>query len=381
MVGAAEDRGTRLPGAPSVMEAPPGPKTVIDGRPCLYFGGTGYFGLHGRPELRQAGVRAWERFGLSSATSRLATPLQVEIERTAARFFAAEDAAYLASGYLTNTAGVQALSEDGAFDAVFIDQHAHYCVRDAAATAGVPVHTFNHLDPGDLSRRLARELRPGETPLVMTDGLFPLFGRLAPVPDYLEALAPYGGLLWLDDAHPMGILGDHGRGTCEHFNVAVGATGGVRVFAGGTLSKAFGGFGGILPGPAELIARVRQGEVRIAASPPPTPVAAASLEGLRLVMENPQWRVRLHENARRLKAGLRGLGLEVEPTEVPVAAFVLDPPARMREVHRRLLDRGIAIQYTRYPGVGEAGALRTVVFSTHTAEQIERLIAELARLL
>ena len=133
--------------------------------------------------------------------------------------------------------------------------------------------------------------------------------------------------------------------------------------------------------PAELIARVRQGEVRIAASPPPTPVAAASLEGLRLVMENPQWRVRLHENARRLKAGLRGLGLEVEPTEVPVAAFVLDPPARMREVHRRLLDRGIAIQYTRYPGVGEAGALRTVVFSTHTAEQIERLIAELARLL
>jgi len=92
------------PQSMSVMEAPPGPETVVDGRPCLYFGGTGYFGLHARPELREAGVDAWKRFGLSSATSRLANPLQVSIERAAARFFATEDAAYLASGYLTNTA-------------------------------------------------------------------------------------------------------------------------------------------------------------------------------------------------------------------------------------------------------------------------------------
>ncbi len=360
---------------PLVMEAPPGPETVIDGRPCLYFGGVGYFALHSRRELREAGVRAWERLGLSSATSRLTNPPHLDVERAAAAFFATEDAAYLASGYLSNTAGVQALREAGAFDAIFIDQHAHYCIRDAAATTGAAVHTFAHLDPEDLGRKLRIDLRPGETPLVMTDGLFPLFGRIAPVPDYLAALGPYGGLLWLDEAHPAGILGEHGRGTCDYFGVCS-----ERIYSGGTLSKAFGGFGGIIPGTADFIARVRQGQVTVAASPPPTPVAAASLKGLELVMENPGWRRRLHGNARRLKAGLAGLGLEVEPTEVPIAAFLLETPKRMRDVHRRLLDRGIAIQYTRYPGVGDEGALRTVVFSTHTAEQIERLIDELGRL-
>ncbi len=361
---------------PLVMEAPPGPETVIDGRPCLYFGGVGYFGLHSRPELRQAGVEAWERLGLSSATSRLTNPVQVEVERAAARFFATEDAAYLASGYLSNTAGVQALRATGAFDAIFLDQHVHYCIRDAAATAGTPVHAFAHLDPEDLRRQLRHRLGPGATPLVMTDGLFPLFGRIAPVPAYLEALASYGGLLWLDEAHPAGILGDNGRGTCDYFGLRS-----ERVLTGGTLSKAFGGFGGIIPGSADFIARVRRGEVAIAASPPPTPVAAASLKGLELVIDNPGWRRRLHDNARRLKAGLADLGLAVEPTEVPIAAFSLETAERMCEVHRRLLDRGIAIQYTHYPGVGDEGALRTVVFSTHTAEQIGRLIDELGRLL
>jgi 7-keto-8-aminopelargonate synthetase-like enzyme len=117
----------------------------------------------------------------------------------------------------------------------------------------------------------------------------------------------------------------------------------------------------------------------IAASAPPNPVAAATLAGIRRVAANPQWRERIWANARRLKAGIRGLGFDVEPTDVPIAAFALDTAQRMRSVHRALMERGIAIQYTHYPGAGADGVLRMVVFSTHTEEQIDRLIEELGR--
>jgi 7-keto-8-aminopelargonate synthetase-like enzyme len=117
----------------------------------------------------------------------------------------------------------------------------------------------------------------------------------------------------------------------------------------------------------------------IAASPPPSPVAAATFEGLELVAANPQWRQRLWNNAKILKDGLRRLGLDVDRTEVPIAAFTLENAERMRQVHYQLFERDIAIQYSHYPGAGADGVLRAVVFSTHTTDQIERLIDELGR--
>ena len=365
------------PGTPYLMESPPGPETVINGRSRLYFGGVSYYGLHGSPQLMKAGIDAWRRLGLGTATTRSGmgtAPIHLEVEDAAALFFGTEDAAYVASGYLSNTAGVQALHATGAFDAIFVDQHAHLCIDDAALSTGVPVHRFAHLDPSDLGAKLKQNLSPGQTPLVMSDGLFPTLGRIAPLPDYLEVLEPFGGLVWLDDAHPVGILGPNGRGTADHHGIDSD-----RVFSGGTLSKAFGGFGGIVPGPANHVGRVRSGPVMIGASAPPSPVAAATLEGLKLVAASPEWRQQLWDNARLLKDGLHRLGLDVDQTEVPIAAFTLESAERMRQVHSQLFERDIAIQYTHYPGAGAEGVLRAVVFSTHTTEQIQRLIDELGQ--
>lgn len=373
----AQQNTKTSPVTPFLMESPPGPETVINGRPRLYFGGVSYYGLHGNPKLMKAGFEAWRRLGLGTATTRSGmgtAHIHLEVEAEAARFFGAEGAAYMASGYLSNTAGVQALHTTGAFDVIFVDQHAHLCIDDAALSTGVPVHRFAHLDPDDLEAQLMQKLTPGQTPLVMSDGLFPTLGRIAPLPDYLEVLKPYGGLVWLDDAHPVGILGPNGRGTADHYGVDSD-----RVFSGGTLSKAFGGFGGIVPGPADFVDRVRRGPVMIAASPPPSPVAAATLEGLELVAANPQWKQQLWNNARVLKDGLRRLGLDVDQTEVPIAAFTLESAERMQQVHTQLFERDIAIQYSHYPGAGAEGVLRAVVFSTHTTGQIERLIDALGR--
>jgi 7-keto-8-aminopelargonate synthetase-like enzyme len=209
----------------------------------------------------------------------------------------------------------------------------------------------------------------------MTDGIFPVPGEIAPVPDYIKVLEPYNGVLWLDDCHAVGVIGANGRGTYEHFGVQ-----GDRLLFGATTSKAIGGYGGIVPTTAVFAQQVRDGHIMNGATMPPSPAAAASVKGMSLLMAHPEWRTRLSENARRLKAGIARLGFTVPQTVVPIAAFSLGAAADMERVHAALMDRGICIQFSRYVGAGPAGVLRIVVFSTHTPDHIDRLLGELKTL-
>ena len=361
---------------PIVMESAPGPETIINGQRYLYFGGTSYYGLHNHPKLIETGIATWKTLGTNTATSRRGAgtaPVHLEVEAAAARFFETEDCAYLASGYLSNTAGVQALYQAGKFDVIFIDEHAHFCVHDAARSTAANMHTFSHLNPEDLQQQLKVHVKAGQKPMVLSDGIFPALGKIVPLAEYLEILEPWNGLVWLDDAHAAGVLGANGRGTAEYFGVNSD-----RVFTGATLAKAFGGFGGIVKGASDFIRLVRSGPVMSAASAPPSPVAAATAKGIQLVSENPQWRERLWENARQLKKGLREMGLNINQSDVPIATFPLEGPDRIQQVREQLLKRNIFVQHTSYPGAGPGGMLRIVVFSSHSDEQINHLLKALS---
>ncbi len=363
----------------ALMESAPAAETVIDGRRYLYFGGTGYYSLQHHPTLLKAAADALAVYGMHSATFRGGfgtTPLYVAVEKKAAEFFGTEDAAYIASGYLSNIAGFQALAATVTFDAVFYDSQSHYSLTDFLALLQAPAIAFAHADPDDLRRRLRAHARPGQDILVVSNGVFPLMGEIAPVPAYLEAAAPYEAWVWLDDSHGVGVLGPQGRGTYEHYGLA-----GERLLFGGTLSKAFGSFGGIIPGPAAFIRTIRAGHVMNGATSPTSSAAAWALTSIDLIRQHPEWRAQLRENARRLKAGLRALGIPVDDSPLPIAAWTLDPPEEMDRIQRALMDRGICIQRAYYPGAGAGGVLRVVVFSSHTAAQIDRLLGELRELL
>ena len=361
------------------MESGPGPWTVINGRRCLYFGGTGYLGLQTHPEVIRAAQDALARYGTCSATSRTGfgtTPLYQEVERTAARFFGVEDAVYLASGYLANVAGLDALAQLGRFDAIFLDEGAHWSLGDLVPALRRPVVPFAHRDPDDLAAKLRAHLGAGHRPLVASDGVFPTFGTIAPVPAYLAAVQPYEGCVWLDDCHGIGVLGPNGRGTSEHFGLTS-----QRVFFGGTTSKAIGAHGGIIPGTAELVRLIREGHVVSGSNAPSSAAAAAAVTGMTLMMAHPHLRARLRDNALRLKSGLARLGFPQEDSPVPVAAWALPAAADMDRVHAELMRRDIAIQRTRYIGGGADGLLRAVVFATHEPAQIDRLLSELEAVL
>ncbi|MEN8202454.1 MAG: pyridoxal phosphate-dependent aminotransferase family protein [Bacteroidota bacterium] len=363
-----------------ILENMTGTEVTLSGKQYLYFAGTSYFQLHSHQELLKAACDATLKFGIGGATSRMmtgTTPRIMELEGKIAEFFGTEDAVYLPSGYLSNFAGFKALANQDLYDLIFIDESSHYSNIEGAEIAGFPVVQFHHGSVEDLKKKLDQHLKQGLRPLIASDGLFPSLGRLAPVGPYLELAEKYNGVVWIDDAHGVGILGQNGRGTCEHLKLNS-----CRLFMGATLSKAFGAYGGIIPGSNEFIGQVRTGSVMTGSNSPMNAAVAAGVKGLELVREQPEMREKLWENARYLKAGLKAVQSTV-PGEVhfpsgnddiPIFAFATGDAKAMKAIHRSLLEKGIFIQYTSYRGTGKEGMLRIVVSSSHTRAQMDTLV-------
>jgi 8-amino-7-oxononanoate synthase len=374
-----------------VAESHPGTYTKIDGRDYLYFVGTGYLGLQGHPEVIQAACEAAHRYGIGSANSRTAfgtTPPLLEVERLAAEMFGLDDAFYFASGWLGNHVLMQLL--DAQSGPILLDEYSHYSVFEAARASGYPNVTFRHADTADLQTKLRQHIEPSQSAVVLSDGVFAATGRVAPVREYHDILREYpGSMLCLDDAHGLAVLGENGCGTFEYaglwghgVNVAGNAECCPCLCFSGTLSKAVGGFGGIIPGDQEFIRRVKLRSPHLGgASPPPAPIAAATARAVELVMAEPGLRKQLWSNARLLKDGLRGMGFDVDQTPVPIICLTPGNAENMQRIQRELMQRGIAVAYmAAYSGLGPEGGLRIAVFATHTETMIQQLLDELRRL-
>jgi len=379
-----------------LLESPPGAEVTFAGRAYLYFAGTGYLGLQGHPRLIAAASDAVERFGLHTATSRAGygtSPPVADVERLAAEWLDAESSLYLISGYAGNFAIAAAIAAD--YDLVLIDEHAHDCLREAVRwlePLRTPPLVFRHGDCQHAADLLARHAGPEARPLLLTDGVFAVSGDLAPIRGYLELLSQYPGAgLLVDDAHGLGALGSHGRGSLElagvdprTINVEAAEVGdGPRIFHTTTLSKAVGGQGGLIAGSRAFLDRIRRasGWLR-GASAPASPVAAATAEGLRVMVNQPELRERLTSNVTSLRGSLAALGLAVPMTPSPIIGVRLETASRMASVRDRLEAEGILIAHSRdYSGAGPDGMLRIAVFATHTPEMIERLVAAFGRAL
>jgi 7-keto-8-aminopelargonate synthetase-like enzyme len=409
----------------TLMQSAPGPEVVIDGARYLYFGGTSYLGLASHPEVIEAACAAVRRYGVHTATSRArlgTNPPVLEVEERAAAFFGAEDAFYFSSGYAANHIMVAALA--GQAEAVLVDEAAHYCVLEAARVASLPIATFRHRDADDLARLVHERRRV----LVLADGVGPSTGLVAPVKGYLAALAGCErAALLLDDAHGFGVLGENSRGLFDELGLwprvnkdrfegvedqlgrgrprpreSLGKSGdedapapfpapateglvedGVSLHVCGTLAKALGGFGGIIPGTREFVARARTASHYFdGASAPASAEAGATAKALEIVMREPGLRLQLRENTLRLRRGLSSMGLAVPEGATANFGISVGNAQNMRGIHEALKARGIMLPYvTAYTGVPPEGLLRFAVFANHSAAQIDRLLAELRALL
>lgn len=257
----------------------------------------------------------------------------------------------------------------GDFDLLLMDAAAHPCLSDAARMLDKPVISFAHTDPGNLREQLRRHLPAGKAPLIVTDGVFAARGDLPPLADYAGIAAEFGGRILLDDCHAMGVLGDNGRGSWEMAGIDR-----AMLYQTGTLSKAFGVFGGVITGPEALIRRVEQKSMAfIGSTGLPLPLAAAGIASLDWLTRHREVIGNLQQRAMKLKMRLRDAGLMIEPTPVPIIAFGMPDSKSSRRMSQALLDAGIYPSLINYPGTPPGGLFRFAVSSAHSDTQVEQL--------
>jgi 7-keto-8-aminopelargonate synthetase-like enzyme len=355
-------------------------RTKVDhgGRRWLFFGGTDYHRLSSHPEVVAAlGAAALEE-GLSCAGSRITTgnhPLLTRLEERISEFLGGGlEAAVCAGGYLANTVLLETVGRD--FQRFFLDAGAHVSV--AAATEGLArtrVHRFRAGDPEDLARSLARRARPGERPLVLTDGVGSGNGALPPLAAYWETVRAYGGQLLVDDSHGLAVLGASGRGSPEEAGLPAEA-----YFHSGTLSKGFGCFGGLAAGPAGFRLRVAErSRAYIGATPVPPPLAAAALRALELVRAHPEWISGLRRRALAFRARLAALGLPEPDSPAPIFSVAGGDEPRRRRLGALLREAGIYPSFINYPGSPAGGHFRFALSSVHADAEVELLAQVLER--
>ena len=361
------------------MESIVAARTTFNGREYDYFSGTGYLGLQSHPAVLNAAQEALQRYGLTTATSRGGYgehPLYDELEQQACAYFDTEKMLYFASGYMGISVLTQTLNHPN--DHIFIDSSAHFSLWDAAQATNHPITPFHHCSADSLAENLRRELLPNERPLVISDGVFPISGEIAPLPEYLMLVKNYNGIVFLDDAHAAGVLGENGRGTPEYYGIDD-----EDCHTSATLSKALGGYGGVICGAADWIEDLDQNaRICVGASPPPLIVAAASARALEIARTTPQLRQILWNNVQQARNGLRQLGWELPDTPVPILCLGVRPGLDLDRLRKGLFEQGIAVSHVRnYTSTPAGGALRIAIFATHTTDQIHRMIEELGRLL
>ncbi|HEV2693971.1 MAG TPA: aminotransferase class I/II-fold pyridoxal phosphate-dependent enzyme, partial [Verrucomicrobiae bacterium] len=306
------------------------------GRTLVHFSGCDYFRLARDPRLAAAAKKTLADTGLNVSASRLTTgnrTIYLELEAALAKFFRSEAALLLSDGYLAPLATAQALA--GRFTHAFIDERSHNALIDAARMLDCPVKKFPHRDPVALKKLLARCGRSAR-PIILTDGMFSYDGTVAPLRAYLKIL-PRIGMILVDDAHGAGVVGKTGQGSLEHEGVNRG-----RIIQCGTLSKAFGAFGGVVLC-SDSVRELIMGHSRsfVGTTPLPPPLAGAGLASLKILGRDTARRKRLFANLSWIRNRLRAAGWEIAETPGAVVRLPDLSDSEGARLKKHLLAAGI----------------------------------------
>ena len=357
------------------LEAAQGPRTILGGRPVINLAANNYLGLANHKDVREAAIKAIERYGAGVASARNACgnlPLHDELERRLAAFKGCEAALITQSGYAANLGTLQALFDEK--DAIVSDALNHASIVDGARLSRARVLVYRHGDAADAEARMAQARKDGAQRLVVvTDGLFSMDGDIAPLPALSEAARRHDAITMVDDAHGVGVLGPGGRGTAAHF----GLSGKIDIQIG-TCSKALGVMGGYIAGSAELIEWLEQRHraTFFSASTLTPADTAASLKALDILEAEPERVARLWSRAGTFREGLRALGFDTGAGEGPLIPIMLGEAARASGLRDRLLELGVFVVAVAYPIVArDAARLRVIVTAEHSEADLDEALA------
>jgi 8-amino-7-oxononanoate synthase len=333
-----------------------------------------YLGLAEHPRVTIAAQRAIRQFGTSASASRLVggeSTILTELDRELAEFLGTEAAIVFPSGYGTNASLLGHLF--GADDLILYDELAHNSIVQGSQLSKAHRRPFPHND-FEFVDRLLHDIRARHRRVVIAiEGIYSMDGDYPDLPRFIDVKRRHQALLYVDEAHSIGVMGATGRGICEHFGVDPG-DGDLWM---GTISKALASGGGYIAGRQTLIQYLKYTTPAIVFATASSPAnAAAALAAIRCIRDEPQRIERLRENGQLFLKLAHDSGLNTgHSQDSPIIPIILGDSMRALDVSHQLLARGIDAQPILYPAVPEAAArVRFFITANHTDEQICRTV-------
>jgi len=359
-----------------VLQGASTPRCMVDGRSVIMLCSNNYLGLSNHPKLKAAAIQAVETHGAGSGSVRPIAgtmDLHVRLEERLARFKRSEASLVYQTGFAANAGLIPQLVGKG--DLIISDELNHGSIIDGVRLSYADRAMYKHRDTADLERALVeaeRHVPPYRRILIITDGVFSMDGDIAPLDEVAELAERYGAMLYVDDAHGEGVLGEGGRGIVSHFHLDRRK---VHVEMG-TFSKAFGVVGGHISGSQDLVnfAYNRSRTWLLSGSHPPAVVAActAAVE----VLETEPRHVRdLWDRTRYFKKAMQQLGFDTGSSETPIMPIMVGESSKAKHLSERLFEEGVFALPIVFPMVAKDKArIRTIMNAALEQEDLDLAI-------
>jgi len=359
-----------------VLQGPSTTRCVVDGKELIMLCSNNYLGLSNHPRLKEAAIQAVKTHGAGSGSVRPIAgnmDLHVELERRLAKFKNCAASLVFQTGFSVNSGLIPQLAGQG--DLIISDELNHGSIIDGVRLTHADRGVYKHRDTADLERVLNEAEKKEPSPrriLIITDGVFSMDGDIAPVDKIAKLAKDHGAMVYVDDAHGEGVLGEGGRGIVSHFGLGRSD---VHVEMG-TFSKAFGVVGGHISGSRALInfALNKSRTWLLSGSHPPA-VAAACIAAIDVLETEPQHVQNLWKNTEYFKKGIQRMGFDTGSSETPIIPVIVGKSADAKRLSARLFELGVFALPIVYPMVAEDKArIRTIMNAALTKEDLDEAL-------
>ena len=351
-------------------------EVYIDSKRVLMFGSNSYLGLTNHPKIKEAAKKAVDKYGSGCAGSRFLNgtlDIHIELEERLASFLGKEAVVIFSTGFQVNLGVLSCLT--GRNDYLLLDEYDHASIIDGSRLSFSRVIKYAHNDMQDLEQKLSK-LPERSIKLIAIDGIFSMEGDIAKLPEIAALAKDYHGSVVVDDAHSLGVIGQHGAGTASHFNI----TNEVDLITG-TFSKSLASLGGFVAGETETIEYLKHHARSLIFSASMTPASTASvIAALDIIESEPEHMEKLWANTYYAKRLLKQAGFDIGESESPIIPIYVRDSDRTFLMTRILHDEGVFVNPVVSPAVpSDSSLIRFSLMATHTFGQIDEAVEKISK--